>query len=181
MLYTSTWTQMLLPSWHLKKLASGTSYNPSCRIVNHRTLIVHNHQFGATSVYLIFYSESAVWKVYLWISCSSSFWTLDCLVRLRFKFVSKFSPTPFIGWHENIDLYYLAFPEDRVHLKCLVYGVYFLEFVQSVLVVDAMFRTFVTMFGDVQALDQIETLWLSIPILTAISEFACIEYGWFEF
>ena len=68
-----------------------------------------------------------------------------------------------------------------MHLKCLVYGVYFLEFVQSVLVVDAMFRTFVTMFGDVQALDQIETLWLSIPILTAISEFACIEYGWFEF
>jgi hypothetical protein len=68
-----------------------------------------------------------------------------------------------------------------VYLKYLVYGVYFLEFVQSVLVVDAMFRTFVTRFGDVQALDQIETLWLSIPILTAISEFSCIEDGWFKF
>ena len=62
-----------------------------------------------------------------------------------------------------------------MYLKCLIYGVYSLEFVQSVLIVDALFRTLVTGFGDVQALDHVETLWLSVPILTAISELSCIE------
>jgi len=92
-----SWTQILLPSWHLKKLASCTSYKPCCRIVNDGTLITHDHQFGATSVYLIFYSESTVPRVFLWISCSSSSWTLDCLVCFRFKSVSNFFLTPFIG------------------------------------------------------------------------------------
>ena len=68
-----------------------------------------------------------------------------------------------------------------MYLKCLVYGVYSLEFVQSLLVVDALFRTFVTKFGDVQALDQVETLWLSVPILTAIGELPCIENEWLMF
>ena len=62
-----------------------------------------------------------------------------------------------------------------MRLKCLVYGIYFLEVVQSVLIIDALFRTFVTKFGDVQALDRVETLWLSVPILTAISELSRIE------
>ena len=152
--------------------------------MNDGTLITHDHQFGATSVYLIFYSESAVRRVFLWISCSSSFWTLDCLVCFRFKSVSNFFPHAIywkVPWHEGTDLYYLAFPKDRVYLKCLVYGVYCLEFVQSVLVVDALFRIFVTRFGDVHALDQVETLWLSIPIITAISELSCIENEWLVF
>ena len=52
---------------------------------------------------------------------------------------------------------------------------YFLEFVQFVLVIDSFFRIFVTQFGDVQALDQIKTLWLSVPILTAVGELSCLE------
>ena len=102
----------------------------------------------------------------------------------RFKFVSNLSPTPLIERSldmKNTDLYFLAFPKDRVYLKCLVFGVYFLEFLQSVLVVDALCRAFVTRFGDVQALDQVETLWLSVPILTAISESSCVEHGWLKF
>ncbi|KIM49805.1 hypothetical protein M413DRAFT_21943 [Hebeloma cylindrosporum] len=71
----------------------------------------------------------------------------------------------------QIYLYYLAFPKDRMYLKCLVYGIYFLEFVQTVLVIHALFRTFVTNFGDVQALDRVETLWLSVPVLTTIDTF----------
>ena len=60
-------------------------------------------------------------------------------------------------------------------MKCLVYGIYFLEFVQSALTIDNGFRTFVTSFGDVQALDRVGTAWFSIPILTAICEFS---YPW---
>ncbi|KIM49808.1 hypothetical protein M413DRAFT_21946 [Hebeloma cylindrosporum] len=71
----------------------------------------------------------------------------------------------------QVYLYHLAFPRDQVYMKCLVYGIYFVELVQSVLIVETGFRTFVTSFGDVQVFDRIETVWLSVPILTAIDTF----------
>jgi hypothetical protein len=52
----------------------------------------------------------------------------------------------------------------------LVYGIYVLELVQSVLLIEAGFRTFVIGFGDVEVFNQVKTEWLSIPILTAIGE-----------
>ncbi|KIM49806.1 hypothetical protein M413DRAFT_21944 [Hebeloma cylindrosporum] len=70
----------------------------------------------------------------------------------------------------QVYLYYLAFPNDRSYMKCLVYGIYFLEFVQSVFIVEAGFQTFVNGFGDFEVLNQIKTQWLSIPVLTAIGE-----------
>lgn len=66
---------------------------------------------------------------------------------------------------------------DRGYMKCLVYGIYFFEFVQSVLITETGFRTFVTSFGDVQVFNRIETVWLSVPILTAIGEFSFIGHG----
>ena len=63
-----------------------------------------------------------------------------------------------------------------MHLKCLVYGIYILEFVQSVLVIQAGFYTFVTGFGDIEALFGIYTLWFSVPIFTAIGELSCNGY-----
>jgi hypothetical protein len=73
---------------------------------------------------------------------------------------------------KNTDLYWLAFPNDRMHLKCLVYGIYILEFAQSVLTIKVGFWIFVTGFGDVGALESSNTLWSSVPILTAIGELA---------
>jgi hypothetical protein len=70
-------------------------------------------------------------------------------------------------------LYYLAFPNDRAYIKCLVYGIYILEFIQSALIIENGFRIFVISFGDVEAVDQVETAWLSVPILTAIGELSC--------
>jgi len=61
-------------------------------------------------------------------------------------------------------------------MKCLVYGIYFIELVQSILVIETGFRTFVTSFGNVEVFDRIETLWLSVPILTAIGEFSYIGH-----
>jgi hypothetical protein len=54
-------------------------------------------------------------------------------------------------------------------MKCLVYGIYILDVVQSALITDIEFRIFVTNFGNVQVFNRIETAWL-IPILTAIGE-----------
>jgi len=59
-------------------------------------------------------------------------------------------------------------------MKCLVYGIYLIELVQSILVIETGFWTFVTSFGNVEVFDRIETLWLSVPILTAIGKFYCI-------
>jgi hypothetical protein len=55
-------------------------------------------------------------------------------------------------------------------MKCLVYGIYFLEFIQSVLIIEAGFRTFVNGLGDLEVMNQIKTSWLTIPLLTAIGE-----------
>ena len=65
-------------------------------------------------------------------------------------------------------------------MKCLVYGIYFLEVVQSVLIVETAFRTFVTSFQDVGVFDRIETLWLSVPVITAIGNFSCIRRQWLK-
>jgi len=67
-------------------------------------------------------------------------------------------------------LYYLAFPNDWVYMKCLVYGIYVLEFIQSALLIENIFWIFVTSFGDFEAVNQVGTAWLSVPILTAIGE-----------
>ena len=173
-----SWTRILLPSWHLKKLARCMSYSPSCRTKNatYAQPSGRDHQ-----CVFKFYSENAVRRVFFWISCSWFFSTLDYLVCFRFKFVSNFLSLAIcwkVPWHENTDSYYLAFPKDRLYLKCLVYGVYVFESLQSILIIDALFRTFVTNFGDSQALDQVETLWLSVPILTAIGELSCITSRW---
>jgi hypothetical protein len=57
-------------------------------------------------------------------------------------------------------------------MKSLVYGIYFLEVIQSVLMVEMGFRNYVTGFGDVEVFDKVETMWLSIPIFTAIGKFS---------
>jgi len=65
-------------------------------------------------------------------------------------------------------------------MKCLVYGIYFLEVLQSVLIVESTFRTFVTNFQDVGVFDRIETLWLSVPVITAIGNFSCQWCQWLK-
>jgi len=136
-------------------------------------LLMHNHQFGATSMcwtipeapfewYFIgldSHRSSELWIA--WSSLSPSLW----VISIPHTFLESF---PVFTW--NTDLYYLAFPKDRMFLKCIVYGIYFLELVQSALIIKTGFRIFVTMFGDVEVLDQIEMAWLSVPILTSIGE-----------
>ena len=60
-------------------------------------------------------------------------------------------------------------------MKCLVYGIYILEFIQSTLFTEYGFWIYVTSFGDVEAIDHVRTAWLSVPILTAIGELFSIS------
>ena len=82
-----------------------------------------------------------------------------------------------IFWHEGTVLYYLAFPNDRLYMKRLVYGIYILDVVQSAVITQIEFRIFITNFGDVQVLNRIETACL-IPILTTTGELSRTEHGW---
>ena len=75
------------------------------------------------------------------------------------------------------DLYYLAFPKDRQFVKCLVYGTYIVEFVQTILVAHDAFAAFGYGFGDLEALAGIHFNWLSVPIMVAIGVY-CIFYSY---
>ncbi|KAK0194326.1 hypothetical protein F5146DRAFT_1135089 [Armillaria mellea] len=69
-------------------------------------------------------------------------------------------------------LYYLAFPNDRRFIKYLVYGVYVIEFVQTMLVVHDAFATFGYGFGDMDALNRLNFSWLTGPVLSAVASCA---------
>ncbi|PBK66301.1 hypothetical protein ARMSODRAFT_1021501 [Armillaria solidipes] len=65
-------------------------------------------------------------------------------------------------------LYYLAFPNDRRFIKYLVYGIYVIEFGQTMLVAHDMFVTFGYGFGDMDALTRMNFYWLTSPIMSAV-------------
>jgi hypothetical protein len=66
------------------------------------------------------------------------------------------------------DLYYLAFPKDRLSTKCLVYGVYALELVETILVTHDAFAAFGYGYGDLSALTNVGFAWLSIPVMSGL-------------
>ncbi|KAJ7113870.1 hypothetical protein C8R44DRAFT_795884 [Mycena epipterygia] len=71
----------------------------------------------------------------------------------------------------QIYLYYQAFPNDRPSTKCLVYTVYAIEFVQTILLTYDIFMVFGYAFGDFSALTKIYFDWLTIPMLSGLVAF----------
>ncbi|KAK0451665.1 hypothetical protein EV421DRAFT_1976621, partial [Armillaria borealis] len=65
-------------------------------------------------------------------------------------------------------LYYLAFPDDRRFIKYLVYGIYVIEFGQTMLVAHDAFVTFGYGFGDIDAVTRIKFYWLAGPTMSAV-------------
>ncbi|PBK61307.1 hypothetical protein ARMSODRAFT_1008856 [Armillaria solidipes] len=76
-------------------------------------------------------------------------------------------------------LYYLAFPMDRKFTKCLVYGIYIFEFVQTMIFTHDAFATFGYGFGDLEALTGMYFSWFTVPIMSAVS--ACIGQGFYAY
>ncbi|KAK0454314.1 hypothetical protein EV421DRAFT_2046804, partial [Armillaria borealis] len=69
-------------------------------------------------------------------------------------------------------LYYLAFPKDRKFTKYLVYGVYVVEFVQTILVSHDIFAVFGYGFGDLEAVTEMRFNWLTVPVMSGAA--ACV-------
>ncbi|PBK61336.1 hypothetical protein ARMSODRAFT_1008877 [Armillaria solidipes] len=76
-------------------------------------------------------------------------------------------------------LYYLAFPNDRRFIKYLVYGIYIVEFVQTILLSHDAFAMFGYGFGDLDALTDIHFNWLIVPIMSAVT--ACVGQGFYAY
>ncbi|PBK86492.1 hypothetical protein ARMGADRAFT_1168995 [Armillaria gallica] len=68
-------------------------------------------------------------------------------------------------------LYYLPFPKDRKFTKYLVYGIYVVEFVQTILVSHDVFAVFGYGFGNIEALTEVHFNWLIVPIMSAVAAF----------
>ncbi|PBK88496.1 hypothetical protein ARMGADRAFT_1167961 [Armillaria gallica] len=76
-------------------------------------------------------------------------------------------------------LYYLAFPKDRQFIKYLVYGIYIVEFVQTILVSHDAFAMFGYGFGDLDALTEVHFNWLIVPIMSAV--IACVGQSFYAY
>ncbi|KAF9562875.1 hypothetical protein CPC08DRAFT_706387 [Agrocybe pediades] len=95
--------------------------------------------------------------------------------------IAKIIGAPLIGMVLNwflfgilstqVYVYFLSFPNDRTSIRLLVFGIYIVEAVQSLLFMQYLFRTFATGFGNLLVFNQVDTLWLSAPILTGIVAF----------
>ncbi|KAK0474437.1 hypothetical protein IW261DRAFT_1568816 [Armillaria novae-zelandiae] len=68
----------------------------------------------------------------------------------------------------QVYLYYLAFPKDKKFAKYLVYGIYIIEFVQTVLFTHDAFAEFGYGFGDIEALTAMNFNWLTVSIMSAV-------------
>ncbi|KAJ7473454.1 hypothetical protein FB451DRAFT_292572 [Mycena latifolia] len=68
-------------------------------------------------------------------------------------------------------LYYQAFPNDRLFNKCLVYTVYVIEFVQTILLTHDVFMVFGYGFGNFSALTKIYFDWLTVPVMSGLVAF----------
>ncbi|KAK0483077.1 hypothetical protein EDD18DRAFT_1362040 [Armillaria luteobubalina] len=76
-------------------------------------------------------------------------------------------------------LYYLAFPKDRRFVKILVYGIYIVEFVQTILVAHDAFAVFGYGFGDLEAPNEIHYSWFIVPIIDAVA--AAVGQGFYAY
>ncbi|KAK0483074.1 hypothetical protein EDD18DRAFT_1293867 [Armillaria luteobubalina] len=76
-------------------------------------------------------------------------------------------------------LYYLAFPKDRKFTKYLVYGIYIIELVQTILVTHDAFTVFGYGFGDLDALTDVHSNWLVVPIMGGIA--ASVGQGFYAY
>ncbi|KAK0196088.1 hypothetical protein F5146DRAFT_1133551 [Armillaria mellea] len=72
----------------------------------------------------------------------------------------------------QVYLYYLAFPKDRKFTKRLVYGLYIVDFVQTMFATHDVFAALGYGFGDVEALTRMHFSWLTVPIISGVV--ACV-------
>ena len=92
-------------------------------------------------------------------------------MRFLFKFVSQrilHIHRPALENISSTDIYYLAFLDDPIQRKVLVYAVYAAELAQIILLSKMAYTEFAAGFGNFQALNDINLLWFAVPTLSSI-------------
>ncbi|KAK7052973.1 hypothetical protein VNI00_004293 [Paramarasmius palmivorus] len=74
------------------------------------------------------------------------------------------------------DLYYTAFPRDKKAFQALVYGVYIIETIQTIMVTQDAFRNFAYGFGSVDSLNQVGTIWFDVCVIDGLVAFLVQSY-----
>lgn len=68
------------------------------------------------------------------------------------------------------DWYHISFPNDRWQLKCLVYTIYLIEFVQTILVSHDAFNAYAKFYGNLDELNAMQNEWLTVPVMSSIGK-----------
>lgn len=68
------------------------------------------------------------------------------------------------------DLYYLAFPHDRRTIKYVVYGVFIIEVIQTILVTHDAFAIFGYGFSEFKSLTDMHMDWFTVPVMSGLGE-----------
>ncbi|KAL0571030.1 hypothetical protein V5O48_010927 [Marasmius crinis-equi] len=68
------------------------------------------------------------------------------------------------------------FPNEQWRLKSLVYGLYIVEAVQTVMITSDAFEKFVYGFGNFSGLDQLNLLWFDVVIMDGVVAFSVQLY-----
>ncbi|KAK1222345.1 hypothetical protein PQX77_014823 [Marasmius sp. AFHP31] len=79
----------------------------------------------------------------------------------------------------QIYLYYNAFPNDALKFQILVYGVYIIELVQTILVTHDVFAIFAYGYGNMDALDNVHLYWFhgcTVPGFVGFMVQTCFAY-----
>ena len=72
------------------------------------------------------------------------------------------------------DIYHLAFPDDPLTSRVLVYVVYATELAQSILLARKFYQEFAAGFGNFEAIDAGGILWFAVPILSSIGMYGLL-------
>ncbi|TFK32876.1 hypothetical protein BDQ12DRAFT_658665 [Crucibulum laeve] len=78
----------------------------------------------------------------------------------------------------QVYMYYLAFPNDKPFIKRLVYDIFCMETIQSIVIARDTFVTFASGFGDPNAIADVHLLWLTISLIVIV---ACIVQLFYAF
>ncbi|KIP12185.1 hypothetical protein PHLGIDRAFT_98571 [Phlebiopsis gigantea 11061_1 CR5-6] len=64
--------------------------------------------------------------------------------------------------------YYVSFPHDGRLPKYMVYGIYVIEFAQTVLVSHDAFTAYAKFYGNLNELNAMQNEWLTVPVMSSI-------------
>ncbi|KAJ8091684.1 hypothetical protein PM082_020919 [Marasmius tenuissimus] len=73
-------------------------------------------------------------------------------------------------------MYYSAFPNDALKFQALVYGVYLVETVQTILVTHDAFQTFAFGYGNIFSLNSVQLIWFHACVLPGLVAFTVQIY-----